>query len=387
MSGFYKRKIIRIVLLMFVVVVLLGLGWSGISLYAVEKNKSQKKTNRFAGQQAVPVTVATVSLGTMPHIQNALGTVTANNNVVVRSRVDGQLLRLLAHEGQTVKAGQLLAEIDPRAFQAALKQAQGQLARDQALLRAARLDLDRYRTLWAQDAIAKQQYDTQQELVKQYEGMVLSDQGGVDNAELQLSFTRITVPTHGRVGLRQVDPGNFVRASDTNGIFTLTQTQPITVLFAIPEAALEGVRQRLKEKITVEIWNRDNKSKLASGYLASIDNQVNLTTGTVMLRAQFANQDDRLFPNQFVNVQLILEVRNRVRLIPVAAVLRGTPGDYVYLMGHDHSVTVRPIKLGLEHGEVVEVLDGLQEHDQIVVEGTDKLREGSRVVPKTIKIL
>ena len=387
MSGFYKRKIIHIVLLMFVVVVLLGLGWSGISLYAVEKNKSQKKTNRFAGQQAVPVTVATVSLGTMPHIQSALGTVTANNNVVVRSRVDGQLLRLLVHEGQAVKAGQLLAEIDPRAFQAALKQAQGQLARDQASLRTARLDLDRYRTLWEQDSIAKQQYDTQQELVKQYEGMVLSDQGVVDNAELQLSFTRITAPIHGRVGLRQVDPGNLVRASDTNGIFTLTQTQPITVLFAIPETALEGVRQRLKEKITVEIWDRDNKSKLASGYLASIDNQVNLTTGTVMLRAQFANQDDRLFPNQFVNVQLILEVRNRVRLIPVAAVLRGTPGNYVYLMGNDHSVTVRPIKLGLEHGEVVEVLDGLQEHDQIVVEGTDKLREGSRVVPKTIKFL
>lgn len=387
MSAFYKRKKVHIVLLVFFVAGLIGLGWCGVSLYAVEKNTSQRKTNRFAGQQAVPVTVATVSLGTMPHIQSALGTVTANNSIVVRSRVDGQLLRLFVNEGQQIKTGQLLAEIDPRAFQAALKQAQGQLARDQALLRTARLDLERYRTLWEQDSIAKQQYDTQQELVKQYEGMVLSDQGMVDNAQLQLSFTRITSPINGRVGLRQIDPGNLVHASDANGIFTLTQTQPITVLFAIPEATLEGVRQRIKEKMTVEVWDRDNKRKLASGHLVSIDNQVNLTTGTVMLRAQFDNQDNRLFPNQFVNVKLILEVRSHVRLIPVAAVLRGTPGNYVYLVGKDHSVTVRPITLGLEQGEVVEVLDGLQEHDQVVVEGTDKLRDGMRIVPKTINFL
>lgn len=333
------------------------------------------------------MTVATVSLGTIPHIQHALGTVSANNNIVVRSRVDGQLLRLLVAEGQQVKPGQLLAEIDPRAFQATLKQAQGQLARDQALLRTARLDLERFRSLWAQDSIAKQQFDTQQELVKQYEGMVLSDQGVVDHAELQLSFTRITSPIHGRVGLRQVDPGNVIQASDTNGIFVLTQTQPITVLFAIPEAALDSVRQRFKEKMTVEIWDRANQSKLTRGHLVSIDNQVNPATGTVMLRAQVANTHDRLFPNQFVNVQLILELRNRVPLIPLAAVLRGTPGDYVYVVGKNHTVTVRPIKLGLEQGEVVEVLDGLQEHDQVVVEGTDKLREGSRVVPKTIKFL
>jgi membrane fusion protein, multidrug efflux system len=334
-----------------------------------------------ASARALPVVAAPARKGSIDVYINALGTVTPRNVVVVHARVDGQLMRVAFKEGQIVKAGDLLAEIDPRPFQVQLTQATGQLAKDQALLRNAQLDLERYQTLLAQDSISKQQVDTQAALVSQYEGTVQSDQGAIDSAKLQLTYSRVTAPISGRVGLRQVDPGNVVHASDTNGIVVIAELQPITVVYPIPEDSVQRVlaRQATGESVVVEAWDRDQKVKLATGKLVSVDNQIDTTTGTVKLKAEFPNANLALFPNQFVNVRMLVETLADATLVPSAAIQRGAPGTFVFVVREDNSVTVAPVKLGPVQGETTAIASGLAPGAMVVVDGTDKLREGAKV--------
>lgn len=375
------------------IVFLLVLAGSAAYLYATRQSSppDARKADAAAGGgkhagpggvgRPVSVQVAVVKRGEIDVTVDALGTVTAYNTAVVRARVDGQLLNVNFREGQMVKAGELLATIDPRPFQIALDQASGQLRRDEALLANARVDVERYRELLAKDSIARQQLDAQQALVSQYEGAVQSDRAQVDNAKLQLGFTRITAPLGGRLGLRQIDAGNMVHASDANGIVTITQTQPINVIFAIPADQLGAVQARLHTgaQLAVDVWDRDGHQRLAQGRLLTVDNQIDTTTGTVKLKAQYANADNMLFPNQFVNARLRVDTRKDATLLPVAAIQRGTQGSFVYVVGQDHTVSVRPVVLGTQSGEVVAVDKGVAADEQVVIDGADKLRQGAKV--------
>ena len=336
-----------------------------------------------AARGPLPVAIAAVRTAEFPLYLDALGNVTARNTVTVRPRVEGQLARVLFKEGQLAKAGDLLAEIDPRPFEVQVTQANGQLARDQAQLTNARIDLERYQTLLEQDSIAKQQVDTQEALVRQYQGTVEADRGAVENAKLQLSYTKITAPLEGRLGLRQVDPGNIVRASDTNGLVVITQVQPISVLFSIPEDNLTAVRRRLQADATlpVDAFDRDGKVKLASGKLLTIDNQIDPATGTIKLKAEFPNDDGALFPNQFVNVRMHVDTLANSTVVPTPAVQRGSPGTFVYRVNDDNTVSVQPVKLGPVDGETTVIADGVKAGDRVVVDGTDKLRDGAAIEP------
>ena len=313
----------------------------------------------------------------------SLGTVTPVRTVTVRSRVDGQIMRVLFREGQLVRQGEVLVEIDPRPFQAQLTQVEGQMARDNALLANARIDLDRYRTLLAQDSIAKQQLDTQEALVRQYEGTVKLDQGLLDNARLQLSYARVIAPIPGRLGLRQVDEGNVVRSGDLNGLVVITQQQPITVVFTLPQDNLPVVLKRLQsgERIPVEALDRDQnqKNQLAAGVLLTVDNQIDTTTGTVRLKAQFPNDDGRLFPNQFVNVRMLIDVRRDATTVPSAALQRGARGPFVYVVKEDRTVTLREVKTGPSEADATVIEAGIEPGELIVVDGMDRLREGGKV--------
>ncbi|MQY51109.1 MdtA/MuxA family multidrug efflux RND transporter periplasmic adaptor subunit [Rhodocyclus gracilis] len=332
-----------------------------------------------------PVQAARATSGDIDVYLNALGTVTARNTSTVKARVDGQLVRIAFREGQLVKAGETLAEIDPRPFQVVLDQANGQLLRDQALLANARLDLERYRGLLAKDSIAKQQVDAQESLVRQYEGTVLMDRAQVDSARLQLGFTRITAPVAGRLGLRQLDTGNMIHGSDTTGLVVITQTQPITVVFAIPAGDISAVLSRLHgdERLRVEAFDRDGKTLLATGNLLTLDNQIDTTTGTVKLKAEFANNDERLFPNQFVNARLRVETRHDAVLVPLSAIQRGTQGTFVYVLSKDRTVSLRPVTLGPVSGETVAIEKGLTAGEEVVTDGADKLREKAKVEVST----
>ena len=329
----------------------------------------------------IPVAASTAQAGDIPIYLSGLGTVVPMRTVIVRSRVDGELVRVNFTEGQYVKEGELLAQVDPRAFQVQLDQAEGQLIKDQALLANARIDLERYRTLFQQDSIAKQQVDTQAALVQQYEGTVRSDQAMVDNARLQLSYARITAPISGRLGLRQVDPGNIVHAADANGVVVITEVQPITVVFTLPQDNLPALMLRVKAnaRLAVEAWDRGFRTKLASGELLTVDNVIDVTTGTVKLKAKFANADFALFPNQFVNARMLLDTRKGVITIPSSALQRGSQGSFVYVVKDDSTVSVRPVRLGATDGERVAVDSGVTAGERVVVDGMDRLREGARV--------
>ena len=334
-----------------------------------------------ATAQALPVVAATARKGNIDVYIDALGTVTPRNTVVVHTRVDGPLMEVAFREGQNVKAGDLLAQLDPRPFEVQLTQANGTMAHDQALLKNAQIDLERYRTLLKEDSIASQQVDTQEALVRQYEGQVETDQGAIDNAKLQLVYARITSPITGRVGLRLVDPGNIVHAADTNGLVTITQEQPTTVVYPVAEDDVPRIVKRMQtgQAIVVDAFDRSGKTKLATGHLLTIDNQIDTTTGTVKLRAEFPNQDLALFPNQFVNVRMAVETRQDSTLVPSAAIQRGSPGTFVFLVKPDQTVAVTKVALGAVEGETTEVKNGLSPGDQVVVDGADKLREDAKV--------
>jgi len=329
----------------------------------------------------VPVRVAQAGRQDIDIVLRALGTVTAYNTVTVRSRVDGELLKVAFQEGQRVKAGDLLAQIDPRPFEVALAQAQGQQQQNQALLANARRDLQRYQTLYKQDSIARQQLDTQAALVRQYEGTQKIDQAAVDDAKLQLGYTRITAPIEGRLGLRKVDPGNLVSTGDTDGLVVITQTQPISVVFSLPETQLPEVLAQVRagRTLPVQAYDRADTQVIATGQLETIDNQIDVATGTVKLKARFDNADEALFPNQFVNVRLLVQTRNDAIAIPTAAVQQGSAGAFVFLVRDDSTVEVRQVKLGAINGDRVAVNEGLAPGDRVVTEGTDRLRTGAKV--------
>ena len=363
-----------------VVLALLGIGGYLLWQRPAATEPAGKRGGDPAGR-VMPVVAVAAKTASVNVYLNGLGTVTPLKTVTVRSRVDGQLMRVAFREGQVVKEGELLAEIDPRSFQAQLTQYEGQMARDQALLANARIDLERYRVLLAQDSIARQLVDTQEALVRQYEGVVKLDQGLVDNAKLQLVYARVTAPIAGRLGLRQVDAGNIVRAGDANGLVVITQLQPITVVFTIPEDSLPPVLKKLQagEKLPVDAYDRSDKVKLATGTLLTADNQIDPATGTVKLKAQFSNDDYALFPSQFANVHMLVDVKRDATVVPTAAVQRGTAGTFVYVVKADSTVTVRVVKLGPAQGEVVAADSGVTSGEMVVVDGADKLREGAKV--------
>lgn len=357
-----------------------GAGWY-ISQPGSAPPPARQAGGRFGAGMAVPVGLATVAKGDVPIIVRALGTVTPLATVTVKSQISGQLVQVNFTEGQEVKKGDLLAVVDPRPYDVALKQAEGTLDKDQALLANARVDLERYKKLVAQDSIARQQYDTQAALVRQYEATVLTDQALVDAAKLNLVYTRIVAPNDGRIGLRLVDQGNYVTVGDSTGICVLTQMKPISVLFTIPEDTLPAVRARLKAGATLEarVLDRAQKTEYAVGKLSTTDNLVDVATGTVKLRAIFDNADESLFPNQFVNVRLLVDTVKDATVVPVAAVQRGQPGTFVYLVKADDTVEVRVVELGATDGEKVAILKGLQLGDQVVVDGVDRLRDGAKI--------
>lgn len=353
-------------------------GGAGFKYYRARSAASAETPVK--GGRGTPVSTAVVKSGELRVYLDALGTVTPVTTSLVRSRVEGELLALHFEEGQTVQAGDLLAEIDPRGYEVALLQTQGQLARDTALLNNAKLDLDRYRS--AKDAITQQQLATAETLVEQLSGVVKSDQGLVDAGKLQLSYCRILAPITGRVGLKLVDNGNIIRASDSTGVALIIQERPITVLFSLPEENVPALRKSVSSghPLVVQAFDRSGKTAIATGKVAALDNQIDPSTGTVRLKAVFANDDDALFPNQFVNVRVLLQVQPKVLLVPTSAIQISNQARYVFALDDSgQAVSRRAIHVGQSEGDLVSVMDGLKEGETIVTDGLDKLQDGSKV--------
>jgi membrane fusion protein, multidrug efflux system len=337
---------------------------------------------QFATTGPTPVADAPARTGNMPIVLNGLGTVTPLATVTVQSQINGQIIQIAFKEGQIVKRGDPLIQIDPRPFQVALEQAQGALERDKALLANARIDLTRYQTLFTQDSVAEQQLATQKALVIQDQGTVTSDQGQIDAAKLNLIYCHIVSPIDGRVGLQQVNLGNYVTPAEPNGLVVVTQLQPITVVFALAEDQIPPIVKQLRAGTTptVTAYDRSHTTQLATGTLETIDNQIDITTGTVKLKAIFANDDGSLFPNQFVNVDLLIDTLHGVTLIPQSAVQRGAPGTYVYVVNSDQTVSVRKVALGPGDPADVAITQGLKPGELVVVDGTDRLKDGAKVL-------
>ena len=355
---------------------------AGAVFWIVQRSANEPaRTGRLQTGGPMPVGTALVEKGNMPVTLSALGTVTPLATVTLKTQINGQLIEVAFTEGQMVKKGDLLAQIDPRPYQVALAQAEAQLAKDQAVLKNSEVDLVRYRTLVAQNSIAKQTADTQVATVAQNRATIQADQAQIDTQKLNLTYCRIVAPISGRVGLRQVDPGNYVQTSDANGIVVITQLQPISVIFTLPEDSLRGVVQRLRAgaKLTATAYDRTGATKLDTGRLDTIDNQIDTTTGTVKLRATFDNPEQILFPNQFVNIQLLLDTLQQASLVPVAAVQRGAPGTFVYLVKSDETVAAQPVKLGPGDTQRIAVTDGVKPGDRVVIDGADRLKDGAKV--------
>jgi membrane fusion protein, multidrug efflux system len=365
--------------LLVVVVAAAALGWW---LYDRQPAPRSGRVNPYAN--AMPVVVAPVVTGDIDITLNALGTVTSLATVNITSQISGYLMSVNYQEGQVVKKGDLLVEIDPRPYELALKNAEGALERDQAMLQSAELDLKRYQDLAKTNAIPRQQLDQQVALVAQDKGNVLSDEAQIETQKLNLVYCRITAPVNGRVGLRLVDQGNYVTPGNATGLVVITQFQPITVIFPVAEDNLPDITRRLKvaKALPVTAFDRSGSVKLGTGELRTLDNQIDTTTGTLKLRADFANQEDTLFPNQFVNIELLVDTLRGVTVMPTAAIQRGAPGTFVYLLNADQTVTVRPVTLGPSHGDTVAIEKGLSPGDRVVIDGADKLRNGAKVVPR-----
>jgi multidrug efflux system membrane fusion protein len=349
--------------------------------YFPRPDAQRKESGRPSAGAAVPVGTSPVVNGDMPVALSQLGTVTPLAMVTVKTQISGYLVQVAFKEGQMVNKGDFLAQIDPRPYQVALEQAEAQLAKDQALLKNAQLDLQRYNTLVAQNSIAKQTRDTQVSLVSQYQATVKADQAQIDAQKLNLAYCRIVSPVKGRVGLRQVDPGNYVQTSDTNGIVVVTQLEPISVIFTLPEDNLPEVMKRLRAGavLPVTAYDRTGSTELARGKLDTVDNQIDTTTGTVKLRAIFDNDQDILFPNQFVNVKLLVNTLHDTDIIPNSAIQRGAPGTFVYVVKPDQTVGVQKVKLGPTDGQHTAILSGLERGQNVVIDGTDRLRDGAKV--------
>jgi multidrug efflux system membrane fusion protein len=330
----------------------------------------------------MPVATAAAESGAMPVVVNGLGTVTPITTVTVQSQISGQITQIAFKEGQEVKKGDLLIQIDPRPYQVALEQAEGALARDKALLANARTDLERYTTLFAQDSIAEQQLATQRALVQQDIGTAKSDQGQIDAAKLNLIYCHISSPIDGRAGLQQVTLGNYVTPAEPNGLVVVTQLKPITVVFALPEDSIPPILEQLQagKTLDVTVYDRSHVQQLAGGTLQSVDSQIDTTTGTVKLKAVFPNQDEKLFPNQFVNVDLLVNTLQGATLIPQSAVQRGAPGTYVYVVNKDHTVSVRKVTLGAGDANRIVVSAGLTAGEVVVVDGADRLKDGAKIL-------
>ncbi len=362
-------------------IVLLVLIVGAIIAYQLH-SRSQAASKDPTTPQPLSVGVTTVEQKDMPYYLSGLGSVTAFNTVTVHTRVDGQLMTVNFKEGQFVRVGDVLAEIDPRPYQVALDQAQGQLAKDIASQNDARVDLNRYQQLWQAGVIARQQLDSQQATVGQFDGAIQSDKAQIDNEKLQLVYCRITSPINGRVGLRLVDPGNIVHAADTNGMLVITQVQPVAVIFTLPEDNLPEVISVMKKReLTVEAYGRDNKMLLATGKLLTPDNQIDQTTGTLRFKSQFDNADTSLWPNQFVNIRLYLDVRKNAIVVSSAAIQKGAQGSFVYVVDSKNDAQVRPVQVDFTEGNVSVMSQGLNKGEQVVVDGADKLQAGAPVTP------
>ncbi|MGH7074639.1 MAG: MdtA/MuxA family multidrug efflux RND transporter periplasmic adaptor subunit [Stellaceae bacterium] len=380
-----RRRRFRALLVIVVVILALAAAWAwwprspttGTNSAAVAAGGR----GRFAMAGPQPVGVASVTRGNIPVTVNALGTVTPLATVTVRTQINGQLVKIGFTEGQMVKKGDFLAEIDPRPYEIALEQAKAQQARDQAILKGAEGDLARYQRLARQNSIAKQQADDQAALVQQYQGTVALDQAQIDSAKLNLSYCHITSPVTGMVGLRQVDVGNYVTTNDTNGLVVVTQLQPMAVVFPVPEGDLPAIRSRLDAgaKMPVAAYGPELTTKLATGTLYAIDSQIDPTTGTIRLKAQFTNSNDALFPQQFVNAQLLINTLSNVVVAPIAAIQHGAPGTFVFKVVPGDKVAMTTVKVGPSAGQNVEILAGLEPGDRVVIDGTDRLRNGSKI--------